>query len=52
MKAIEKAVNTGSMTAGEKFGTFIANKIIPPSSSSKNNKNLNENILNELNQLN
>ena len=44
--AVEKAVNTGSTTAGKKFGTLIANKIIPPSSSSsssKNKKNLNEN---------
>ena len=28
--AVKKAVNTGSTTAGEKFGTLIANKIIPP----------------------
>ena len=29
--AIEKAVNTGSTTAGEKFGTLIANKIMASS---------------------
>ena len=27
--AVEKAVNTGSTAVGEKFGTLIANKIIP-----------------------
>ena len=33
--AVEKAVNTGSTAVGEKFGTLIANKIIPPSKLSE-----------------
>ena len=36
--AVEKAVNTGSTTAGEKFGTLIANKIIPYKNSSSSKK--------------